>query len=203
MRIKVYFILTVLLLSLGTLHAQEKKAAHQVSLGTGCFFESGSMTDSPGVALRLSYGCDIRLGGGWSVMPGVGVRVQKAAVGKWRRKGGSANGYACADAFFQVNYQPARDLVFGIGPVVSYALTCMKYDASSLGNPDSPLVGKDIYYALDFGIMPSILFPLSEHWRFGVEAIFGLRNLRIPYEETVAGASTRMNVILASAVYSF
>ncbi|MBR1538183.1 MAG: hypothetical protein IJ636_01605, partial [Bacteroidales bacterium] len=131
---------------------------------------------------RISYGLDIRTGERWSLMPGAGVRVQTASLLGMFAIGGDIDVMAAADAFCVLRYHiPVGEdqIIIGLGPDVSFLSRDNYYiDA----DPMDPRNGLPKFYRFDYGLQPSITFRTGKHWQWGLEANFGLRNMRIPYE---------------------
>ena len=72
------FISIIALLSLAAgANAQEriKRFENIFQIGGGLFMESGTFNsgNNPGLALRLSYGLDVKVDENWSIMPGIGA----------------------------------------------------------------------------------------------------------------------------------
>ena len=193
----------VLFFSLSSLQAQEhKRVESNLMINSGTFFETGSYygnmnwcelfssTSSfhplhlflPGHVVRLSYGLDIRMSDRWSLMPGAGLRAQTASLLGMFSIGGDVDVMAAADAFCVLRYHiPVGEdqIIIGLGPDVSFLSKDTYYiDA----DPADPRNGKQKFYRFDYGIQPSITFRMGKHWQWGLEANFGLRNVRIPYE---------------------
>ena len=193
----------IFLLSLASIRAQEvKKVESNLMFNSGTFFETGSYggnfnwgvlfssTNSfrplyllyGGHVTRLSYGLDIRMSDHWSLMPGVGARVQTASLLGMFGVGGDFDIMAAADAFCVLRYHiPIGEdqIIIGLGPDVSYLSKDTYYiDA----DPADPRNGKRKFYRFDYGIQPSVTFRTGKHWQWGLEANIGLRNMRIPYE---------------------
>ena len=200
---RILFITAILLLSFPAIHAQEyKKVESNLMLNSGTFFETGSYygnynwgtlfssTNSfrpwyllfGGHVTRLSYGLDIRMSDHWSLMPGVGARIQTASLLGMFAVGGDIDVMAAADAFCVLRYHiPVGDdqIIIGLGPDVSF-LSKDKYYIDA--DPADPRNGKQKFYRFDYGIQPSVTFRTGKHWQWGLEANIGLRNMRIPYE---------------------
>ena len=193
---------TLFLFSFSVIQAQEKKVESNLMLNSGTFFETGSsaaninmvkaLFTSPdfrpqyllygGHVFRISYGLDIRMGDRWSLMPGVGARVQTASLLGMFAVGGDIDMMAAADAFCVLRYHiPVGEdqIIIGLGPDVSF-LSKDKYYIDA--DPADPRNGKQKFYRFDYGIQPSVTFRTGKHWQWGLEANFGLRNMRIPYE---------------------
>ena len=181
---------------------QEKRVYNHIDLSVGGFFEGGKNVQSPGIAIRLGYGADIKLTDRFSLMPGAGVRGQKAALGVLGNKGGSSDGLLFTDVLCQARYH-FKHIIIGLGPNVSFAVANMNYGVENYGDPTHPLVGKKQFSTIDVGLVPSISVPFGKHWEFGVEAIIGLTNMRIRYEDANAGASTYMHTVSLFFGYRF
>lgn len=130
-------------------------------------------------------------------MPGAGVRTQLAHlryINKQSEGAPAPDFLHYADLSFQLRYQIRGidiPIVFGLGPIMSVALTKTKLGVT----PDGPSA-KDKYHMLDYGLLPSVSFYLGEHWLLGLEAIVGLRNMYVQYDTdkfstymTIAGIS--------------
>lgn len=200
---RLLFAAAILLISFPAIQAQEiKKVESNLMINSGTFFETGSYAGNldwfellssadsfrptylllPGHVSRLSYGLDIRMSGRWSLMPGAGLRVQTASLLGMFAIGGDVDMMAAADAFCVLRYHiPVGEdqIIIGLGPDVSFLSKNTYYiDA----DPNDPRNGKPKFYRFDYGIQPSVTFRTGKHWQWGLEANFGLRNMRIPYE---------------------
>ena len=193
----------LLLLSLSAIQAQEiKKIESNLMFNSGTFFETGSYGGNfnwgviyssmnsfrpqyllyGGHVSRMSYGLDIRMNDRWSLMPGVGLRVQTASLLGMFAVGGDIDVMAAADAFCVLRYHIPVDedqIIIGLGPDVSF-LSKQGYYIDA--DPTDPRNGQQKFYRFDYGIQPSITFRTGKHWQWGLEANIGLRNMRIPYE---------------------
>ena len=157
---RILVLLSVVLFSAGNLYAQkDKQVESNLMFNSGTFFETGSYYGNinwselfssqrtfrptylllPGHVFRISYGLDVKMNEHWSLMPGVGARVQTASLLGMFAIGGD------------VDVMAARNSV-------------------------------PKFYRFDYGIQPSVTFRMGKHWQWGLEANFGLRNMRIPYE---------------------
>ena len=200
---RILFAACIFLLSLTSIQAQEhKKVESNLMFNSGTFFETGSYYGNlnwselfspqrtcrpsslllPGHVFRISYGLDVKMNEHWSLMPGAGVRVQTASLLGMFAIGGDVDVMAAADAFCALRYHLQAGtcrIIFGLGPDVSDLTTSTYYiDA----DPMDPRNGIPKFYHFDYGIQPSITFRMGKHWQWGLEANFGLRNMRIPYE---------------------
>ncbi len=181
-------LLTVLLLAAHTGFAQDqggrKKVEHNIQLGTGVHFETGSNAKTfhnAGAALQLSYGLDVSLSDKWSLMPGVGFRGCFATPAFFL-EGGDFDGMAYADVSLSLRYhKPASKVVFGIAPVVSYLLVPDVYYVDA--DPTDSLNGEETFNRTDFGIRPSVTFRAGRHFQWGVEAHIGVLNAMRQYPE--------------------
>ncbi|MBR0224326.1 MAG: hypothetical protein IJL93_08650 [Bacteroidales bacterium] len=200
---RLLFAALVLILSFAVVQAQEKTGNKSVEsnlmFNSGVFFETGSCPMNvgpgdwlwgngssallmPGHVFRLSYGLDFRLGGDWSLMPGAGLRVQTASLLGMFAIGGDVDVMAAADAFCALRYHldaGKTRIIFGLGPDVSWLASYGYYiDA----DPSDPRNDLPKFHRVDYGLQPGITFRMGKHWQWGLEANFGLRNMRIPYE---------------------
>ena len=193
----------IFLLSFAAIQAQNiKKVESNLMFNSGTFFETGSNASNinvvkaifssttfrpqyllyGGYVFRLSYGLDVRMNDRWSLMPGVGARVQTASLLGMFGIGGDIDAMAAADVFCVLRYHiPVGEdqIIIGLGPDVSFLSKDTYYiDA----DPADPRNGKQKFYRFDYGIQPSVTFRTGKHWQWGLEANIGLRNMRIPYE---------------------
>ena len=184
---RILFATALLLFSFSAIQAQEyKKVESNLMFNRGIFFQTGSSTDF-GFLLsllacrvsRLSYGLDFRMSDRWSLMPGVGARLQNRGSFLFIIPLGVI---AAADAFCVLRYHiPVGEdqIIIGLGPDVSF-LSKSNYYFGSVAY--DPLQDKQEFYRFDYGIQPSVTFRTGKHWQWGLEANFGLRNMRIPYD---------------------
>lgn len=185
------------------LFAQENRMTHHIRISAGAFVESGDRFQSPGLAASLRYGADFRLNDHFSLMPGLGIRAQKAGLANWGNLGGGYDGLSFGDIVVQLRYR-WEDLIIGLGPGLSFTLTNMQYGIEMTGRADSPLLGKPVFAPVDVSIVPSVSTPLGAHWELGVEAVVGLRNMLVNYEgANIGGASTYLNCMSVFLAYRF
>ena len=157
-----------------------------------------------GATLRLSYGLDARLGSNWSLMPGAGLRAQTGSLIGMFGVGGDTDLLTCADAFLTLRYHLDTDhlgIVFGLGPDVSYVLYQNPYYVDA--DPDHPRNGLKKYKDFDFGIQPSVMFRMGKHFQWGLEAIIGLRNMRIQYPDAEVSGSTYLHSLMLTCGFHF
>ena len=185
-----------------TLFAQEKRVTNHVRISAGVFVESGDRSQSPGLAASLRYGADFSLSDHFSLMPGLGIRAQKAGLANWGNLGGGYDGLSFGDIVVQLRYR-WDNLIIGLGPSLSFTLTNMQYGIEMTGKADSPLLGKPVFAPVDVSIVPSVSTPLGAHWELGVEAVVGLRNMLVNYEGAIGGASTYLNCMSVFLSYRF
>ena len=117
---RILVLLSVVLFSAGNLYAQkDKQVESNLMFNSGTFFETGSYYGNinwselfssqrtfrptylllPGHVFRISYGLDVKMNEHWSLMPGVGARVQTASLLGMFAIGGDVDVMAGADAF--------------------------------------------------------------------------------------------------------
>lgn len=185
------------------LFAQEKRVTNHVRISAGAFVESGDRSQSPGLVASLRYGADFRLNDHFSLMPGLGIRAQKAGVADWGKLGAVNDGLSFVDLVVQLRYR-WDNLIVGLGPSLSFTLTNMQYGIEMTGRADSPLLGKPVFAPVDVGIVPSVSVPFGTRWELGVEAIVGLRNMLVNYEgANIGGTSTYLNCMSVFLSYRF
>lgn len=189
MKNRVFLILcSALLFAAHTGFAQEqgarKKLEHNIQLGAGVHFETGSNAKSfhnVGSGFQLSYGMDVSLSDKWSLMPGIGFRGCFSPQ-SFLSKGGDFDGMAYADLSLSLRYhKPASNVIFGLAPVVSYMVVPDIYYVDA--DPSDPLNGKETFNRADFGVRPSMTFRHGRHFQWGVEAHIGVLNAMRQYPE--------------------
>ena len=156
-----------------------KRIESNVILGGGLFLETGTdyriESQNPGLALRLSYGLDIRFNERWSVMPGIGVRSLFGGI-MHGQDGVDNDKLYMGDVFLAGRYRLGlgrRRAVLGLGPAFSYILSPVYYGFSN--------VSIEKYRRFDVGIQPSVTFFSGDNFLWGLEANVGLRDLRLRY----------------------
>ena len=169
--------------------AQEQRVGKRVEsnlmFGGGLFLETGSLGihESPGAALQLSYGLDVRLNEHWSVMPGAGVRAQRLEINHIGWIGGDPDGMGVIDFSCLARYHfhaEGTDMVVGLGPLLSlFSQDTYYIDA----DPWDPLNSKAKWNRWWIGLKPSLVFQTGKHWQWGLEANIGLRNQMRQYPE--------------------
>lgn len=192
-RIVSVFILCFTLAVLGTcaVSAQErfsKPLESDIRLGAGLFAETGNHADKPGLALRVSYGLDIKINDRWSLMPGAGLKTQVSDIRHFGWVGGDLDQMSVADLFLDVRYRAAGKAVFSLGPQVSYMIYPDTYYVDA--DPSDPLNGKEKFYRWDIGLRPGLVFNVGEHRYWGFEALIGLRNMMRFYDFDTASPGT-------------
>lgn len=200
---RILFAVAILFFSFSAIQAQGiKKVESNLMFNSGTFFETGSYDGNlrwgeilssansfrpsyllfPGRVWRISYGLDIRMGERWSLMPGAGLRAQTASLLGLFAIGADIDVMAAADAFCVLRYHiPVGEdqIIIGLGPDVSYMSKGTYYIDADPADPRNKL---QKFYRFDYGIQPSVTFRTGRHWQWGLEANFGLRNMRVPYE---------------------
>ena len=194
-----YIVLSFLLLNVAA-SAQEKAVQSNLMIGAGLFGETGNHAENvfPGAVLRLSYGLDVRVSEGWSVMPGAGYRIQMGEINHIGWVGGDPTGMEMADIFCQARYHSESDgirTVIGLGPQFSYMTVPDTYYIDA--DPSDPRNGKEEFKRWDVALQPSIVFRSGKHWQWGFEASVGLRNMLQQYPEyNVSGAVHLHNLMI-------
>lgn len=187
-----------------------KPLENNVQLGVGVYIESGEASmihRNPGQVWKLSYGLDIRLSDHWSVMPGVGWRVQGGTLPFVQlATGSSAASMSAADVFCQGRYlinSGKVNVVIGLGPQLSFMTTTDKYYFEDPNIRESrSYSGCDRLNRWDVGIMPSIGFLIGNHLSLGLEGSIGLTNMLVQYPDTehpVTGNIHLSNVMFFAA----
>ena len=177
----------VLLLTGYTGFAQEqgtrKKLEHNIRLGTGVSFETGSHAKSYqnlSAAVQLAYGLDVFLSERFSLMPEVGLRAGMPVF--LFAEGADFDGMAYADLSLSLRYhKPASNVIYGLAPVVSYMVVPDTYYVDA--DPSDPLNRKETFNRADFGVRPSMTFRHGRHFQCGVEAHIGILNAMRQYPE--------------------
>ena len=181
-----------------------KKLEHNIQLGTGVHFETGSNAKSfhnAGAAFQLFYGLDLSLSDKWSLMPGIGFRGCFATPAFFL-KGGDFDGMAYADVSLSLRYhKPASNVFFGMAPAVSYLLVPDTYSVNS--DPTSPLDGQETFNRIDFGIRPSVTFRAGRHFQWGVEAHIGVLNAMKQYPEYKRTGTISVNHVMLFCGWHF
>lgn len=193
MKGKAFAISLLLLLSFGLdasaqLNVDGKRFESDIRLGAGQFAETGNCADKPGIALRVSYGLDIKMNDSWSLMPGAGLKTQVSNIRHIGGEGGDPDQMSAADLFLDVRYRVAGEAVFSLGPQVSYMIIPDKYYINA--DPWDPLNGKEKFHRWDIGLRPGLVFTVGEHRYWGLEALIGLRNMMRFYDFDTASPGT-------------
>ena len=181
-----------------------KRLENNIQLTDGAFFETGtSATREVGLVLRVSYGLDIRLNESWSVMPGAGARLSTSAL-PLPRSGGGVDVVGFADVFCTVRYHLGvgkTGIVLGLGPALSFMVVPDYYHIND--DPYDPLQQKEKFNRFDVGLQPSILFRHGNHFQWGVEASFGLLNMRRQYPEHYVTGQCRFHYVALTCGWHF
>ena len=201
---KRYLIITLSMLFCASVWAQDsfvsKRLESNLTIGAGLFGETGDQARNlfQGAVLRLSYGLDIKLGGNWSVMPGVGTRTQIGNVNRIGSVGGDMEEMSLADFFCQARYHfespEGKRMVVYIGPQFSYSTLPDTYYID--WDPSHPLAGKEKFERWDVGLQPGIVIQSGKHWQWGIEASVGLRNMLLQYPELDVTGSVHLHNLM-------
>lgn len=185
---------------IGGIQAQEKGQRNWKRLesifqaGGGMFLEKGfdASGKNPGLALRASYGLDIRLDESWSVMPGIGTTIMIADICSYHWDDGSLYApegadtdiYPCVDVFCDARYRIKGDgprVVVGLGPGLSYARDKDTYYIDA--DPSDPRNLDQKFKQFGIWLRPSVMFEFGKHLKLGLEGNIGLNNMRVPHPE--------------------
>ena len=174
--------------------------------GGGPFLESGSYNgnNAPGLALRLSYGLDIRIDDSWSIMPGIGATGMVGDIRHLGWVGSDTDDYTSVDAFCDVRYHAESEgarIVLGLGPSFCHSKAQDTYYIDA--DPSDPRNRDHKFRKSGFGLRPSITFEHWGHFKWGIEANVGIRNMRIPHPGHNITGTTRFNNILIFAGIGF
>ena len=193
---RILVVLSAVLFSAISINAQNKQVESNLLFSRGSFFETGSnsqrylfngSSDYPipfiGTSFRVAYGLDIPLKGNWSLMPGASLRAHTACLIGMFGVGGDIDTHACADAFCSLRYHIDAGkigIVLGLGPDVSWSPAKNSYYIDA--DPRDPRNGHPKFKHFGYSLQPSITFQAGKHWQWGLEALVGLRNMRVQYD---------------------
>ena len=205
---KAIILIIAVLSSAAGASAQEriKRFENIFQIGGGLFMESGSFNsgNNPGLALRLSYGLDVKVDENWSVMPGVGTTGMLGDIVHIGWIGGDIDQYSCVDAFCDVRFHTESDgsrIVVGLGPGFYFSKEKDTYYIDA--DPGDPRNNDQKFRNSGFGLRPSLIFEHGKHFKWGVEGNIGLSNMRIPHPEHNITGKTRFNNILLIIGFGF
>jgi len=163
-----------------------KRFENNIQVGVGYFFDSKGAGSATGMAMKFFYGFDVFFNENFSVMPGVGYR-QLADV-KDHGIGSNPDWFTFLDVSMLMRYHfgtSGERFVLSLGPVYSYTLDADSYYIDA--DPSHGLNGKDKIKSFDVGICPGLAYEIGNHWRFGIEANLGLRNMKMEYPGLASG----------------
>ena len=133
---RILVLLSVVLFSAGNLYAQkDKQVESNLMFNSGTFFETGSYYGNinwselfssqrtfrptylllPGHVFRISYGLDVKMNEHWSLMPGVGARVQTASLLGMFAIGGDVDVMAVAEGFLRLDRAGLEAMAASLG----------------------------------------------------------------------------------------
>lgn len=150
-----------------------------VSAGIGLWLPSLMNDTEGGLAIQLSAGLDINMGGAWSVMPAVAYRELADWDGFSDKVGSDNDDYSFVDLSVSARYHAGNGWTVGIGPY--YSVTTRTDSWYIDADPTDPIGGCDKIKRGGYGIQPSADYRIGEHWKLGVLANIGLNNMRVAY----------------------
>lgn len=214
---RIVAIAVVLMVISGAVQAQEKslkKFENIFQIGAGWFLEHGydALWNNPGLALRLSYGLDIRLNDSWSVMPGIGTTGMIGEIRnfKWEKgalyaaPGADPDLYRSVDLFCDARYHIFENnfrVVVGLGPGISYSWDKDTYYIDA--DLSDPLNQYQKFKKWGIWLRPSVMFELGKHFKLGFEGNIGLNNMRILYSDYPSINQTHFNNLMIVAGIGF
>lgn len=163
--------------------AQERQFENHVQIGSGPFYEAGKDITDVGLTISFSYGLDIRLSEGWSVMPTIGYRGMVEQITKGMMEGADPDVFEFLDLGVSIrchSFVNETGFILGLAPVVALTLSPDQYYIDA--GPD-PLGGKDKIKSCDFGVRPGLSIPVGKHWEFGIETYISLINMEKRYSQ--------------------
>ena len=163
-----------------TINAQEaRKVTPVLEIGTGLSVEANSGYGEcvKGLATELSFGLDIRLDEKWSMMPQIGHNIMFGDAWYLFR------GYIGADydvlSFYNASvlgrYKLDDGVAVGFGPAVFITEGESTYYIDA--DPSDPRGGLVKIKPWDFGFRAALTNDYGKHWRLGVLANVGLRDM--------------------------
>jgi len=207
---KRFLIIIASLTAAFTTNAQEsrdwKRLESYIQLVGGIFAENPIRMNAqrPGLVLRTSYGLDVRLNDTWSVMTGVGGRVQVAEVRHWGWVGGDIDGMVMTDVFCTARYHFTSDgtrMIVGLGPAYSFNMYPDTYYIDA--DPMDPRNSLEKFNNYDLGLQPSITILKGRHFHWGFEGNIGLLNALRQYPEHNINGKIYLNYFAAFCGFHF
>lgn len=189
-----------------SLHAQEgKKVTPVLEIGTGLSVEANSGYGEcvKGLATELSFGLDIRLDEKWSMMPQIGHNIMFGDAWYLFR------GYIGADydvfSFYNASilgrYKLDDGIAVGFGPAVFITEGESTYYIDA--DPSDPRNSLVKIKPWDFGFRASLTNEFGKHWRLGVLANIGLRDMLYQYPDFGITGHTHLFSLCITAGFRF
>ncbi|MBR5724213.1 MAG: hypothetical protein IKX62_02405 [Bacteroidales bacterium] len=177
---------------------------HNIQIGLGTYTYGGIETRAlrlGQLAGRVSYGLDIPVAGAWSVMPEVGAKFYWQGVFFIGAVGADFDSFSYLDFTVSGRYHLEDGSILGLGPMLSYTGYPDKYYIDA--DPSDPLNRQAKNKRLGLSLRPSITFPSTRRWRFGLEAEIGLLNAMVQYPEMGVTGNKHIHAVRFFTVRSF
>ena len=188
-----------------TLSAQAPdRPVHNIQIGLGTYIYGGIETQSlrlGQLAGRISYGLDIPVAGAWSVMPEVGAKFFWQGVFFIGAVGADFDSFSYLDFTVSGRCHLEDGTILGLGPMLSFTGYPDRYYVDA--DPSDPLNRKAKNKHFGLSLRPSITFPSTKRWRFGLEAEIGLLNAMVQYPEYQRTGNRHIHAIRFFTVRSF
>ena len=189
-----------------TINAQEvRKVTPVLEIGAGLSVEANSGYGEcvKGLATEFSFGLDIRLDDKWSVMPQIGHNIMFGDA--WylfrRYDGFDYDVYSFYNASVLGRYKLDSGVAVGFGPAIY--ITEMEdayYIDADFSDPRNSLVKIKPW---DFGLRAALTKDYGKHWRIGVLANVGLRNMLYQYPDVGITGHTHLFSLCFTAGFRF
>lgn len=183
----------------------EKKITPVLELGAGLSVEadSGYGECVKGLATEFSFGLDIRLDGKWSVMPQIGHNIMFGDAWYLFRGyiGADYDVYSFYNASVLGRFKLDDGVAVGFGPAIYITEGKDTYYIDA--DPSDPREGLVKIKPWDFGLRAALTKDYGKHWRIGVLANVGLRNMLYQYPDVGITGHTHLFSLCFTAGFRF
>lgn len=172
-----------------------------VMIGCGLYMPGPVVDSEYGAALSIGAGVDFRVTDSWSVMTSVMARTVSEFSFFASMDGADPDCFKFLDFGISGRYHISGGPVVGLGPFLSRTTDADRYYIDA--DPTSPLGDQPKVKGYDYGLQPSVDFPIGRHFKVGLVGNIGLRNMRITYPDYGASAPLHINSFTIVAGFRF
>lgn len=201
----VHYLLTTLIsvtvFGIAAAGQNEKKITPVLEIGAGLSAEAASGYGERGLATDVSFGLEIYQNEKWSVMPQIGFNTMFDWDYFRGYVGGDYDTFGFLNASVLGRYRIDDGMAVGFGPAIYH--TAWKTNYYIDADPFDPRNELAKIKPWDFGLRASLSQDYGKHWRVGVLANIGLRNMKCQYPEVGITGHTHLFSLNLFAGYRF